>query len=42
MDPREFRLPDRFENLRTSGSEQLQVIITPVDDSLSYLDDPLS
>jgi DNA (cytosine-5)-methyltransferase 1 len=39
MDPRELRLPDRFESLSDSGDEQLQVIITPVEETLRLLDD---
>ncbi|MGY1669100.1 hypothetical protein [Geodermatophilus sp. SYSU D00710] len=39
MDPRDLRLPDRFEKLRNSNARQLQVIITPVEDALSLLDD---
>jgi hypothetical protein len=39
VDPRNLRLPDRFESLRGTNVGQLQVIITPVDDALSLLDD---
>lgn len=39
MDPRNLRLPDRFESLRGSIADQLQVIITPVEESLALLDD---
>lgn len=38
MDPRLLRLPDRFESLQESSTDQLQTIVTPVDETLRMLD----
>lgn len=38
MDPLQLRLPDRFESLRDTREDQLQVIITPVEETLRLMD----